>query len=126
MTTLWRYRKNWVCIGALLYNWRDRLDPAEMPGESPPQSSRESTLRGGSRFCPFAFADLLRRELASANAAAPTGRRKCCGPWHMLGSGTSGPQQLATTLRTLSLNHSHTPRTFLVTSKYQWPFCWME
>jgi transposase len=29
----------------LLYKWRDQLDPAEMPEESPPQNSRESTLR---------------------------------------------------------------------------------
>jgi transposase-like protein len=29
----------------LLYKWRDRLDPAEIPEESPPQNLRESTLR---------------------------------------------------------------------------------
>jgi transposase-like protein len=29
----------------LLYKWRDQLDPAEIAEESPPQSSRESTLR---------------------------------------------------------------------------------
>ncbi|PYX14927.1 MAG: transposase [Acidobacteria bacterium] len=29
----------------LLYKWRDQLDPAEVPEESPPQNSRESTLR---------------------------------------------------------------------------------
>ena len=29
----------------LLYKWRDQLDPAEGPEESPPQNSRESTLR---------------------------------------------------------------------------------
>jgi transposase-like protein len=29
----------------LLYKWRDQLDPAEMAEESPPQNSRESTLR---------------------------------------------------------------------------------
>jgi len=29
----------------LLYKWRDELDPAEIPEESPPQNSRESTLR---------------------------------------------------------------------------------
>ena len=29
----------------LLYKWREQLDPAEIPEESPPQSSRESTLR---------------------------------------------------------------------------------
>src|SRR5215472_2951375 len=29
----------------LLYKWRDQLDPAEIAEESPPQTSRESTLR---------------------------------------------------------------------------------
>jgi transposase-like protein len=29
----------------LLYKWRDQLDPAEIPEESPPQNSRESRLR---------------------------------------------------------------------------------
>ncbi len=29
----------------LLYKWRDQLDPAEVSEESPPQNSRESTLR---------------------------------------------------------------------------------
>ena len=29
----------------LLYKWRDQRDPAEVTGESPPQNSRESTLR---------------------------------------------------------------------------------
>jgi len=29
----------------LLYKWRDQLDPVEVPEESPPQNSRESTLR---------------------------------------------------------------------------------
>jgi transposase-like protein len=29
----------------LLYKWRDQLDPAEIPEESPLQNSRESTLR---------------------------------------------------------------------------------
>ena len=29
----------------LLYKWRDQLDPAEIAEESPPQNSRESTLR---------------------------------------------------------------------------------
>jgi transposase-like protein len=29
----------------LLYKWRDQLDPSEIPEESPPQNSRESTLR---------------------------------------------------------------------------------
>jgi transposase-like protein len=29
----------------LLYKWRDQLDAAEMPEESRPQNSRESTLR---------------------------------------------------------------------------------
>jgi transposase-like protein len=29
----------------LLYKWREQLDPAEIPEESPPQNARESTLR---------------------------------------------------------------------------------
>jgi len=29
----------------LLYKWRDQLDPSESSEESPPQTSRESTLR---------------------------------------------------------------------------------
>lgn len=29
----------------LLYKWRDQLDPAEIGEESPPQNSREATLR---------------------------------------------------------------------------------
>jgi transposase-like protein len=29
----------------LLYKWRDQLDPAEIAEESPPQNSREATLR---------------------------------------------------------------------------------
>ena len=29
----------------LLYRWRDQLDPIEASAESPPQNSRESTLR---------------------------------------------------------------------------------
>jgi hypothetical protein len=29
----------------LLYRWRDQLDPIEVPEESLPQNSRESTLR---------------------------------------------------------------------------------
>jgi transposase len=29
----------------LLYKWRDQLDPAEVLEESPPQNSRETTLR---------------------------------------------------------------------------------
>jgi len=29
----------------LLYRWRDQLDPIEVPEESSPQNSRESTLR---------------------------------------------------------------------------------
>jgi DNA topoisomerase IB len=29
----------------VLYNWREQLDPAEVPEESAPQNSRESTLR---------------------------------------------------------------------------------
>lgn len=29
----------------LLYKWRDQLDPVDVPEESPPENSRESTLR---------------------------------------------------------------------------------
>ncbi len=29
----------------LLYKWREQLDPSEIPEESPPENSRESTLR---------------------------------------------------------------------------------
>jgi len=76
------------------------------------------------------FVRLLSRISSAVNSRPqtlqPTKRGKCCDPWHVQSFGTPGPYQLATTLRTLSLNHSRTPRTFLVNSKNQWPLSWIE
>jgi len=66
---------------------------------------RLCALDGGG-FSPLAVADLLGRELASANAATPARR----GDWReyrrRLLTGALGSDQFATAVWTLSLNHS--------------------
>jgi hypothetical protein len=54
---------------------------------------------------PVAFTDLLRREPAATNAAAPARRRSCRGPGLSFDVGAPGSYQFAATLRTPSLNH---------------------
>jgi hypothetical protein len=60
---------------------------------------------GGARFCAFAVADLLRREPASADAAAPARRGGLRDSGHKLLIRAFGSYQFAIALRTLSLNH---------------------
>jgi len=59
----------------------------------------------GCGFCPFAVADLLRCELASASAATPARRRGLYASLQWLRIGVPGSYQFTTTLRTVSLNH---------------------
>ena len=69
-------------------------------------AARTDGLAYGGGFRAFAVADLLRSELAPANAATPARRCGVCDHWHSLLIGALGSHQFAIALWTLSLNHS--------------------
>ena len=59
----------------------------------------------GCGFCPFAVPDLLGREPASANAAAPARRSRLRDYWRWLPIRVPGSHQFATAMWTISSNH---------------------
>jgi len=71
----------------------------------PPRGRVSLYVLDGCGFWPFAVADLLRREQASADTATPARRCRVCNYWHRLLIGASGSYQFATALWTRSLNH---------------------
>src|SRR5579859_3718572 len=70
-----------------------------------PDGGKRLCVLDGCGFCPFAVSDLLGREPASANAAAPARRCSLRDYWRWLPIRVPGSHQFATAVWTISSNH---------------------